>query len=96
MRLLFHRKAEREIADASEYYKLQRIGLGREFEGAIEAACQLILTNPTVWPVQIKDVRRYTLSRFPYGIIYRATDDAVFVIAVMHLRRRPAYWMGRL
>jgi hypothetical protein len=36
------------------------------------------------------------LKRFPFGILYVATVDEIVVLAVMHLRRRPGYWQGRL
>ncbi len=42
------------------------------------------------------ELRRYLLRRFPYGIIYHAATERIFVLVVMHLRREPDYWLGRI
>ena len=36
-----------------------------------------------------------TFSRFPYAIVYSVRADALYVKAVMHLHRRPRYWLHR-
>jgi len=42
------------------------------------------------------ETRRCQLNRFPYGLVYAVEDDAVVVLAVMFLRRKPGYWRDRL
>jgi len=41
------------------------------------------------------DSRRILLSRFPFSIIYRVTGHIVEIVAVMHHRRDPGYWVNR-
>ena len=41
------------------------------------------------------DVRRLMLRRFPYALLYRLSRDEIRVLAVMNLRRRPLYRVGR-
>jgi hypothetical protein len=43
------------------------------------------------------EIRRYLLTpKYPYGVLYELRDDAtVYVLAVMHLKRKPAYWKSR-
>jgi len=41
-------------------------------------------------------LRRFLVRRFPYGLLYRNEPTAIFIVAVMHLRRRPGYWKGRV
>jgi toxin ParE1/3/4 len=36
------------------------------------------------------------MARFPYAVVYSLIDDAVYVLAVAHSRRRPFYWQDRL
>jgi len=43
----------------------------------------------------VGNVRRRLLRRFPYGLLYTLKPDAIRVLAVMNLKRRPAYWVGR-
>jgi hypothetical protein len=40
------------------------------------------------------DVRR-RLLRFPYALLYKSKPSGIRILAVMNLRRRPAYWIGR-
>jgi hypothetical protein len=35
------------------------------------------------------------LPRFPYALLYSIKPDAIWVLAVMNLKRRPMYWVGR-
>ena len=39
--------------------------------------------------------RRGLLKRFPYGIVYQPKSDAIIIIAVMQLNRKPGYWSKR-
>jgi plasmid stabilization system protein ParE len=32
---------------------------------------------------------------FPFGVIYRANDEEVVIVAVAHQRKRPEYWGER-
>jgi hypothetical protein len=32
---------------------------------------------------------------FPYGLLYRAEPERIFVVAVAHVHRRPGYWRRR-
>jgi hypothetical protein len=40
----------------------------------------------------------YEASRpfnFPYGMIYRVRGETLYVVGVMHLKRKPGYWLAR-
>ncbi|AUX43028.1 uncharacterized protein SOCE26_044680 [Sorangium cellulosum] len=59
------------------------------------AAVDRIAEAPEQGPELEPGVRRLTLQRFPYGLLYVVEPDRILVLAVMHLRRRPGYWRGR-
>ena len=40
-------------------------------------------------------IRRRLCQRFPYGVLYSVGGDEIRVLAVMNLKRRPNYWVGR-
>jgi hypothetical protein len=40
------------------------------------------------------DTRRALLHTFPYAVYFRVTDDAVAVLAVLHMRRDPRTWQA--
>jgi hypothetical protein len=35
-------------------------------------------------------------AQFPYAIIYLVKPDHVWIVAVMHMKRKPSYWRERL
>lgn len=93
----YHKDAALELVDASVYYDRQREGLGDEFLDEVRAAEQRILSAPEGWTLLGDEVRRCPLRRFPYALLYRKVNDELLeIIAVMHLRRKPGYWAGRL
>jgi hypothetical protein len=40
--------------------------------------------------------RRHFSVDFPYAIIYLNQPDRVWIVAVVHMKRKPGYWRGRL
>jgi len=36
------------------------------------------------------------LEDFPFALLYVTTADVAWIVAVMHLRREPGYWRGRM
>lgn len=95
MRLRLDLSAQEEIRHAALFYEDCRDGLGQEFIDAIEAAFEHIQRHPTVWRVLKGRFRRYLLQRFPYGVIYAVEGETIYVAAVMHLKRKPGYWVSR-
>ena len=41
-------------------------------------------------------VRRKSLARFPYSVLYTVDPDVLYIVAVAHQKRRPNYWLRRL
>ena len=95
MPLSFHRLAERELNDAALYYERESRGLGVKFLNEIERYIEAILKNPNAGTSIRGSVRRRILSKFPYAILYSVKDEEIRVLAIMNLRRRPTYWVGR-
>lgn len=91
----FHRLARRELIEAAQYYEREGRGLGAAFIAAVEVCTTEILEHPGAGLVVHSSVRRRMVRRFPYAILYAAEPDAIRVLAVMHLRRRPMYWIDR-
>ena len=85
-----------DVEAAFRWYEDERIGLGEEFVGAVEAAIDRILEFPCACPPAHRDARRYLVERFPYCLYYRLEGDGVVVIALMHAARDPERQRGRL
>jgi plasmid stabilization system protein ParE len=76
-------------------FELEREGLGAAFMGEVERCCAAIAEHPEAGPAIHGAVRRRLISRFSYAILYTLRPSVVRVVAVMNLRRRPGYWVGR-
>jgi len=96
MNYRFMMQAEEELNEATDWYNAQREGLGNEFKEQVREAIQRICRKPESSTLLEENVRLHRVARFPYGIVYHTTDQAIEIVAVMHLRRRPDYWHRRL
>jgi plasmid stabilization system protein ParE len=94
-RASFHELAERELNDAALYYEQQSTGLGIKFLNEVERYIHAITKSPSGGQRVRGQVRRRILRTFPYGILYALKDDGIRILAVMNLKRRPLYWVGR-
>ena len=92
----FHPAAQDELAAAARFYEDQRHGLGLDFTLTIQRTYQRLLEFPAAGPPFGRRLRRVLVPKFPYGLLYRVESDRIYIIAVMHLHRRPGYWRSRL
>lgn len=95
-RVGFHPDAKREMREAADFYDLERPGLGTEFLDAVEQAMRRTIEHPESSPVVLGQVRKCTVSRFPYSVVYSVRGGGVYVSAIAHSSRRPFYWQDRL
>ena len=51
---------------------------------------------PLAWHPLADTIRRCQMQRFPYGLVYEATEIEIIIIAVAHMHREPEYWRTRL
>jgi len=91
----FHQLAERELNEAAQYYELEQPGLGSAFLNEVQRCLRAISEHPEAGRIMLGQVRRRLLRRFPYGLLYRLKPDVIRILAVMNVKRRPAYWAGR-
>ena len=95
VRASFHPLAERELIDAARYYEHESPGLGSLFLDAAERCELAIIEHPQAGPIIQGEVRRRLMRTFPYALLYTVSPLGVRILAVMNLRRRPMYWIGR-
>ena len=92
----FHPEAESEHLETVAYYETRQAGLGAsylaEFESVMEGVCEA----PNRYPIERSpDIRRISLRRFPFTVLFRESEGTVQVLAVAHHHRRPSYWLQR-
>lgn len=95
LNITFHPDIEHEVKASYEWYQNQAVGLGNDFLSELEAAYDAIIELPKTWPKFQLGFRRFLLSKFPFSVIYRCSQETVFVVAVMHNSRKPGYWSER-
>ncbi len=88
--------AREDLLEAFQWYESQRDGLGSDFELCVEEGIGRISTYPEASAAVYKNIRRYLVRRFPYGIFYIIENNIVVVIAVVHLKRDTAIWKSRV
>ena len=96
MKGLLHPAADEEFAQAVRYYAEIDLGLGARFYREIERLIRDVCANPERFREIDPPVRRHISADFPYALIYLEKPDHVWIVAVMHLKRRPGYWRSRL
>ena len=67
----FHRLAERELNEATQYYDTEEPGLGSSFLQEVDRRLQSIQAHPEAGPILRGDVRRRLIRRFPYALLYK-------------------------
>lgn len=95
MKIEFHPAAARELMDSARYYENKLPGLGADFLDEVRRSLGLITKNPQIGFVVEAPYRRVVLARFPFAIVYRATEPGIRVISVSHGRRESRHWAGR-
>ena len=87
--------ARTELEEAIAWYDAEQDGLGRRFQEAIYAALQRIQQHPGLAGRMGPGIHRALVKGFPYGVVHEISPDAIVVLAIMHLHRRPEYWKAR-
>ena len=95
-RHLFHPEAEKEYADAANYYFRINPELAGRFYDEIERLIVDIRMQPEWFRLFDPPARRHFSDVFPYAVLYLDQPDRIWIVAVMHMKRRPGYWRVRL
>ena len=89
-------QADAEFLHAQRRYTEVSSQLGLRFYNEISTLFRRIIDHPLRYKQFDPPARRLFAHGFPYGVIYVARPDAIWIVAVMHVRREPDYWKDRL
>jgi plasmid stabilization system protein ParE len=87
--------AEADLEQAASWYEEEQAGFGSRFLSDVDQVFGRIRAMPLQFPVVSHNIRRALLRTFPYAVYFREADEALLVVAVLHLRRKPGLWRGR-
>lgn len=96
MRYEFHPEAEEELYKAALRYESEVSGLGSRFGDEVSRVVELLLDSPEMGSRVDNNLRHFVLRRFPFSIVYAATPDLLYIVAVAHGSRKPGYWHLRV
>ena len=92
----FHSQAAEEYTNAIAYHIRidPKIGkcLATEIDDLIEAICQ----HPERYREVRPGVQRHFSDVFPYAIFYMNQPKRIWIVAIMHMSRKPDYWKSRI
>jgi toxin ParE1/3/4 len=91
----YHPEARLEFLHEVAYYTAISRQLGESFDKAIEAAEQRAVEFPDLGSPYRHRTRRVFPKKFPFSVVYVATDVEVFVLAIAPDSRKPGYWKAR-
>jgi plasmid stabilization system protein ParE len=91
----FHPEAQDEFISAAQFYESHTAGLGLDFILTVQRSYERLLESPATGSPFGRRLRRLLVPKFPYGLLYRVEPKRIYIVAVMHLHRRPGYWRSR-
>ena len=94
--VLFHELARKELIDARDYYDDLVFGLGKTFVLELEKCLDVIKINPLAYPITKENIRKAVIIKFPYLILYLVEEKSIYILAIMHQKRKPKYWVNRI
>ena len=95
MSFQLHPEADAEFAGAVRYYSEVSPELGVRFYREMERLFREVCADPGRFRQFDPPARRHFSRDFPYAIIFIGKPDQLWIVAVMHMKRKPGYWRER-
>jgi plasmid stabilization system protein ParE len=93
---LLHPKADEEFAEAIRFYFEISPELGVRFYREMERLLLDICSDPERFHRFDPPARRHFSRDFPYAVIFVPNPEFIQIVAIMHMKRRPGYYRGRM
>jgi plasmid stabilization system protein ParE len=92
----FHPEAERDIAEAMDFYAGQAgLAVAGRFLDEVERAIRLLVEYPDLGMPIAKGRRMFPLNVFPCALVYRSAENGIRILIVRHQHRKPDFGRGR-
>jgi hypothetical protein len=90
-RLVFHPGVEDDLVAILDEYEAVDPALPGRFEARLDEQIERIELYPESGAMLFESFRRVPLKRFPYMAVYLVGDDRIDVLALINIRRDPAW-----
>jgi toxin ParE1/3/4 len=99
--LIIEEGAELEFEEAAERYDAEGPTVADRFVHSVLAVIESVHRSPGEWPLAptVPDrfaVRRRLVPGFPFSVVYKELETAIWIVAVAHGKRRPGYFHKRM
>lgn len=88
-RVRIRSRARDDMRDAHDWYEQQSPRLGDDFVRELDNVFARLETDPLIYQIVHRHIRRGLTRRFPYAIYYLVEGDRVSVLRVLHAARDP-------
>lgn len=96
MKVTLHPGVLRDLEAAASFYEREGSpALALRFVAEFERLSRLLVDRPAIGSPRSNGRRGFSMSVFPYTLIYRAGTDELRILVVKHDRKRPAFGSGR-
>lgn len=92
VRIVIDKVAEREFAEAVQFYEQCMSGLGQRFAREVHAFLQIVAKNPELYPHASRLTRKAKLPKpWPYAVFFVTQWPApeIVIVAIWHGARDP-------
>lgn len=89
MKIEFSELAVIELREAIAFYESQMLELGSRFSAYIKKQVKLLSHNPLAFPKVSKDIRKFSLQKFPFKIYYSFNKSILLILSIRHQSKRP-------
>jgi plasmid stabilization system protein ParE len=90
-------EARCDILAAVRFYEERQPGLGERFLRLLDDTVRRVAERPGACGFYDKPpLRSAQVPKFPYRVLFVEDDEAVWIVAVAHLSRKPGWWRHRL
>lgn len=89
-------EAERELDEAIAFFEGAQSDRGLRFLASFELTIATIVRYPDIGRKLRRRVRVFSMTKWPYKIVYSLERDTILVWAVAHHKRKPGYWRHRM
>lgn len=92
MKVTLHPGAEQDLQDAAAFYAREGSPLvAARFVAEFKRLAALLVEHPEIGSPRANGGRGFSMSVFPYTVIYRATVDEIKILVVKHDSKKPGF-----
>jgi len=96
MRVTLHPAAEQDILEAATFYEREGSPLvAARFVAEFKRLATLLVEHPDIGSPRSNGRRGFSMSVFPYTVVYRVIADEIRILVVKHDSKRPGFGARR-